>query len=94
MVDTALLKNFLDAEGRLKSWPSKRSIQLIAFEYLAERFEFEAQLTELDVNSVLALAHTYKDNAMLRRGLIETGHLKRTPDGRTYWRPKKEESHE
>ena len=83
------IKNFVDDEGRLKQWPSKRSIQLIVLEYIASKFEPEKQYTESEVNIILVRMHTFNDAALLRRSLIELGHLKRTPDCRAYWRPAK-----
>ena len=83
------IKNFVDDEGRLKQWPSKRSIQLVALEYIAQEFEVERKYTEPEVNIILGRKHTFNDAALLRRSLIELGHLKRTNDCKAYWRPKK-----
>ena len=88
MFDIAPIKNFLDSEGRLKSMPGKRSVQAIVFEYIAQKFEQDKQYSEPEVNVIIAGIHTFNDIAMLRRGLIDFGFLKRTPDGKAYWKEK------
>ncbi len=90
MEDISPIRNFLDADGKLKSFPAKRSVQVVAFEYLSEKFEYDRQYTEQEVNAIIAGSHTFNDIAMLRRGMIETGFLKRTPDGKAYWRVRKQ----
>jgi hypothetical protein len=92
MVDVSTIKQFMDSEGRLKQWPAKRTYQLLFLDYLAEKIELGKEYTELEINSIVAQWHTYKDNAGLRRGLIDAKHLNRTPDGKKYWRVEKSES--
>ena len=33
------LRNFMDEKGRLKSWPAKRKLKLVAIQYLATKFQ-------------------------------------------------------
>lgn len=80
------IKNFLDTDGKLKSLPSKKSIRESAMKYLASFFEFGKKYSEKEVNDILNNSHTFRDPATLRRGLIEFGLLKRTSDGREYWK--------
>ncbi len=82
------LKNYLDEEGRLKEWPSKRNkgkFQLLALEYLATKFEPGLTYTEKEVNLLLKQHHTFGDHAMLRRELFEKGLINRERDGSAYW---------
>lgn len=75
----------LDSEGRLRQWPSKRSIQLMALDYLAAQFTPGQVYTEHEVNTLLAEWHTFGDAALLRRELYERGLLNREKDGSAYW---------
>ncbi|MBL8156047.1 MAG: DUF2087 domain-containing protein [Anaerolineae bacterium] len=75
----------LDDEGRLKQWPSKRSIQLMALDYLAAQFTSGQIYTEREVNAFLDRWHTFGDAALLRRELYERGLLNREKDGSAYW---------
>ncbi|MBI1281630.1 MAG: aminoacyl-tRNA hydrolase [Anaerolineaceae bacterium] len=79
------LKNHLDVEGRLKWWPSKRSKQLLALDYLASKFEAGKTYTENEVNALLNQWHTFGDPALLRRELFDDGLLNRHQDGTEYW---------
>lgn len=82
----AELKHFMDEYGRLKSWPVKRKLKLIAIEYLATKFRVGVEYTEKEINSILIDFHLFSDHALLRRELFELGYLDRTADGRTYWK--------
>lgn len=79
------LKNHLDVEGRLKWWPSKRSKQLVALDYLASKFEAGKTYNESEVNELLNKWHTFGDAALLRRELFDDGLLNRQQDGTEYW---------
>lgn len=83
-----ILRNFLDGEGRLKSWPAKKKTRLIAIAYLATKFQTGVEYTEKEINSILNDFHLFEDHALLRRALYEVGHLDRTIDGRKYWKVK------
>ncbi|MBA3868269.1 MAG: aminoacyl-tRNA hydrolase [Chloroflexota bacterium] len=79
------LKNHLDVEGKLKWWPSKRSKQLIALDYLSSKFEAGKTYSESDVNYLLDQWHTFGDAALLRRELFDYGQLNRQQDGAEFW---------
>lgn len=83
-----VLKTYLDAEGRLTEWPTRRrqAAQRAALEYLAARFEPGREYTEREVNDLLNSLHTFGDWALLRRELFEKGFLNRARDGSAYWR--------
>jgi hypothetical protein len=80
------LKNHLDSEGRLTLWPSKRGLQIIALDYLAEKLDAAQTYTEREMNALLNQWHTFGDPALLRRELYERGLLNREKDGSAYWR--------
>ncbi len=82
------INNFLDADGKLKQMPSKVAMEELAYAYLAEKFEAGVIYTEPEVNIIISEWHTFNDYFLLRRGLVESGWLKRLPDGSKYWKNK------
>lgn len=80
------IERFLDTEGKLKQFPSKHSMKLLAFDYLAGKFAYDVEYTEQEVNAILASWHTFGDYFILRRGLVESGWLLRLPNGSKYWK--------
>lgn len=89
MSEQTELKNYLDGEGRLTLWPSKRTVQLVALDYLASRFEAGRVYSEKEVNALLNQFHAFNDAALLRRELFEKGLLNRAKDDSEYWRTPK-----
>lgn len=85
MTEFAELKNYVDDKGRLISWPSKRSLQLVALEYLAQKLDAGKTYSERDINTLLNRWHTFSDPALLRRELYELGRLNRSKNGAEYW---------
>jgi hypothetical protein len=82
------LKNYLDEEGRVKEWPSKRNkgkFRQLVLEYLASKFELGVTYTEKEVNTLLNQHHTFGDPALLRREMFENGLIDRMRDGSAYW---------
>ena len=79
------IKNFLDENGRLKSFPAKRAKKIPALVYLAGKFEPGRSYTEREVNDLLDQWHTFHDPATLRRELYDYRFIDREPSGRTYW---------
>jgi len=77
---------FLDDEGRVKAWPAKRAVQKLVIEYVSGKFESGRVYSEKEVNATLLKWHTFGDYFILRRGLVEEGLLKRTPNGAEYRR--------
>lgn len=82
---TEKLKSFLDEEGRLRQWPSKRKKQLLALFYLASKFEQGVIYTEKEVNELLEQWHSFEDWSLMRRELFDGGFLGREPSGAAYW---------
>jgi hypothetical protein len=81
--------NYLDKQGRVKTWPSRqhKRLQREVLEYLAAKFEKGRHYSEREVNALLNRHHTFGDPALLRRELIEAGLLVRKRDGSAYWLP-------
>lgn len=80
-----ILKNFLDEDGRLTAFPSKRKMKLYALIYLAEKIEKGKIYTEKEINFVLNKWHTFGDPATLRRELYTHRFLDRNKDGTGYF---------
>ena len=83
-----VLKNYLDNQGRLQAWPSRRNkgqFQQWALEYLVSQFEPDLYYTEREVNTLLMQYHTFGDPALLRRELFERGLVDRGKDGPACW---------
>ena len=79
-----ILRNFLDAEGKLTAFPAKRKMKIYALFYLAGKFEPDREYTEREINEVLYNWHTFADPATLRRELYDYRFLDRSADGKVY----------
>jgi len=81
------LAGYLDEQGRLKRYPTRRkkATQMLALAYLADKFEAGRTYSEVEVTELLRRWHTFEDWAMLRRELFEQGYINRTKDGTSYW---------
>jgi hypothetical protein len=82
MSDDRVLTNFLDAEGRLHTIPTKHAKLLVVLDFLAQSFEPGLRYPEVRVNEILGELHP--DVAALRRYLVENGFLDRADN--VYWR--------
>lgn len=82
MSDDRVLTNFLDADGRLHTIPTKHAKRLVVLDFLAQCFEPGMRYPEARVNEILGTFHP--DHAALRRYLVENGFLDRADN--VYWR--------
>src|SRR3989344_5763894 len=80
------LKPYLNSESQITSWPSKPKKQLQVLLYLSDKFEWNKNYTEKEVNEQLDKNHTFKDSALLRRELYEKRFLNRETNGSNYWK--------
>jgi hypothetical protein len=78
----AVLRIFLDADGRLAKMPSKMSKRRFVLEHVVCAFEPGVKYPELEVNAILR--SFYDDYVTLRRYLIDAGLMAR--EGGFYWR--------
>jgi len=89
------LQSYLDEQGRIKGWPSKRNkgkFQRLVLEYLATKFKCGVIYTEKEVNAILNAHHTFGDPALLRREMFERRLINRELDGSAYWCNQQEEN--
>ena len=80
----AALAAFLDADGRLTSWPVKRQAQDVAIAYLGKALEPGREYSEAEVNAFMEALHTFRGTALLRRALVDAGVVTRTANGSIY----------
>ena len=81
---THILRNFLDATGKLTAFPAKRKMKLYALLYLAQKIPADTDFTEREINDILREWHTFADPATLRRELYDYHFLDRNRDGKVY----------
>ena len=81
---THILRNFLDATGKLTAFPAKRKMKLYALLYLAQKIPADTDFTEREINDILLDWHTFADPATLRRELYDYRFLDRSRDGKVY----------
>jgi biotin operon repressor len=83
--DRKVLANFIDAKGRVHTFPAQRKKLEVILRYVLGDFQPGVRYSEKQVNEILGRYHA--DTATLRRELIEIGWLKREGDGSVYWLP-------
>jgi hypothetical protein len=73
-----------DASSRLLRWPNKRHEQVLALWCLWMAFDGKRRYSEREVNQILNAHHAFGDHCLLRRELVESDLLARTPGGEQY----------
>ncbi len=71
----AVLRNFVDADGRIRELPARAAKRELVLEYVATRFEPGREYAEHQVNEILLGLHD--DHVTLRRLLVDAGFLTR-----------------
>ena len=79
----AVIKNYMDENGALISYPTKEKKKIIVLEEIMKSFTNGKNYSEKEVN--LILKRIYEDYATLRRALIEYGFIERSKDCSSYW---------
>lgn len=82
------IKNYLNAEGKLISFPSKRKLKIAAMFYIASRIDEEKEYSEKEMNDLINQMCCFHDAAVLRREMYNYRFINRTIDGKTYWKEK------
>ena len=73
------------SEGIVR-WPKKQKDKQFTIEWLSQKFKFEKQYSEKEVNQIIDKNHLFNDIALLRRELVSKSYLQRENDGSVYWR--------
>jgi predicted transcriptional regulator len=84
--DRKVLKDYLAQDGTISQLPTNHRKLDVILRYLAEKFEFDREYSEKEVNEIIAKYN--KDISGLRRDLISIGYMDRERDGSAYWRVK------
>ena len=71
----AVLRNFVDADGRIRELPARAAKRELVLEYVAGRIDADRDYSEREINDVLVAI--YDDHVTLRRYLVDAGLLKR-----------------
>jgi len=88
------LARLFDRHGLLSRWPGKRGMEESCLWAVWARIPARQTFSEAQLNEVLNALHSFGDHALLRRGLIDSGMMTRTADGREYRRVEREPSAE
>lgn len=88
------LARLFDRTGLLLRWPGKRGMEESCLWVIWSRIPARQTFSETQLNEVLNTLHSFGDHALLRRGLIDSGMMTRTADGREYRRVEREPSAE
>lgn len=81
-----MINKYLDSDGYIKVWPSKKVDKIEVIKYLSTKFQNDVTYTEQEINAIIDNNHTFNDRLLLRRSLIDYKFLNRTADGSKYWK--------
>ncbi|NJM83069.1 MAG: DUF2087 domain-containing protein [Tabrizicola sp.] len=80
------LLRYFDREGRLVSWPSRTSVQLLAVWLLWSHLPRGEIMTERQISARLNDWHLFGDAAIIRRTMAQSGLVTRNVDATEYRR--------
>lgn len=80
------IKNYLNEEGKLISFPSKRKLKIATMFYIASSICDGIMYSEKEINDLINKKCCFNDAALLRREMYEYRFINRTLDGKTYWK--------
>lgn len=86
--DQKILSNFLDPEGRIKTFPAQDKKLQAILRHVVKAFEPGQRYPEKQVNEILSRFN--EDTAFLRRSLVEYHLMGRAGGGGEYWRSEAE----
>lgn len=75
-----------DAQGRMRHWPNRTSVQGLCLWAFWARMPPRKGLTEAEVNEMLKAGNLFGDHVLLRRSLIDHRLVTRAQDGSLYTR--------
>jgi hypothetical protein len=84
------IKNYLNVEGKLTAYPSKRKLKIAAMFYIAATITDGVMYTEKEMNDAINQMCCFRDAALLRREMYNYRFINRTIDGQTYWKEKEQ----
>lgn len=75
-----------DAQGRLTSWPARRSVQDLCLWAIWSALPRDRLFDERGISALLDTLHLFGNPAIIRRTMCHLGLMSRTVDGRDYRR--------
>jgi predicted transcriptional regulator len=81
--DRKVLNSFMDANGRLVTFPAQQKKEEAVLRHIVKVFEPGKRYSEKEVNEMLSEFN--EDTARLRRNLVEFGFMNREGGGGAYW---------
>ena len=85
MEDQEVFKRYLTSDSKLKQYPSKKPLRMMALAWMASFFEMNRMYTEKEVNEILKSRLAFSDHELLRRELYTYHFMDRKKDGSQYW---------
>tara|TARA_Y100001970_G_scaffold32194_1_gene40061 strand:+ start:2943 stop:3191 length:249 start_codon:yes stop_codon:yes gene_type:complete len=80
------MNQFIDEFDMITRWPKKPVDKKKVISWLAEKFEFDKQYSEKQINQIIKTHHSFNDIPLLRRELVSNKFLSRKDDGSVYWK--------
>lgn len=94
MAQVRKAQRYFDARGFYSHLPKKLSLQLLCLWPVWARLDLRDGLTERELSHQINALTGFRDPAMLRRDMVESGMLRRTRDGSRYDRVERRPSPE
>lgn len=82
------LKNYLNEDRKLISFPSKRKLKIASMFYIASNIDEGVMYSEKEINAVINHKCCFQDAALIRREMYNYRFINRTLDGKLYWKEK------
>ena len=80
------LRPFLNRDGLVLKWPSKKKPQQEVLRYIIEKVAIDQEYSEREITDLIGRWLFRSDPVHLRRELIDFKYLVRTANGSRYWR--------
>ena len=80
------MNTLIDKSNQIIRWPKKPSDKKEVIKWLSNKFEFEREYSEKEINIIIENNHCFQDTPLLRRELVSQKFLDRKSNGSLYWR--------
>ena len=80
------MNQFIDEFDMIVRWPKKPIDKKKVISWLSEKFEFDREYSEKEINQIIENHHSFNDIPLLRRELVSNKFLSREDDGSVYWK--------
>lgn len=79
------LNHYYDPRGRLKQYPTKRPMRILALIRITEQIDASRKYTEKEINEMIGRCIAFDDIALIRREMFQCRFIGRLRDGSEYW---------